>query len=909
MAANDLPSLPPSLVDSYRQYKDLTSSFTTWLASTGEKYGFRLSACKPATTHTPEPSTHKANPRLKGKARKLARDADKTAQNTKSLTKTLLLKDYIPLAKHIVSSTKSPQYIPSSVLTKLQRAIDLRRRFASWFKTGAQSTASLMSNGSHEHFIKVLNTVLDILKPLCNQSTASGQGQHSTTTVGNGRRRDSAEPQLTLYNQFGALTVETLENEQEEVENLSQRTTSAKQVRNSSLTTTLYIPEQQPPDDEFMLGCFCFFQDLQEVRSSLQETWQKYKDRRVTLITASLITNTALDFVRKAELIFKTTFSRTGDYYDTFVDGAFRQACAGQGHPFVAKRDFCVKHDNLHETQPYVDEISSEAEWIMLPSWHLLQHCTKLLLLDPNGAPCALPAHPAPEDHLIKAWRFNGSDTAHANRRKHQIFNGVLLGIAMNTFKNQFDNVGVDQFREGLFETLHTKMIPAWLVFATQNFLDIQHILKQDVIRGRQDFNLTFAIIRDRVQQHINHLEPLAAQNTLEGRDFRAFEYCRLRFFGHKVQDLQTVFLLNPVGAGLREFFTIAWSRNMGTYSPNSSDVIAMAHLYHVSRLQSQCATWTDMEFVIGVQTPEHVFLGGRPLTFEQCWRKAELSWGLSMRNYLSTSATPNPIIRPGSNLRMLDQDDIPVTNIFFARGLTPQARDIERTTENLETVLTAALHGVDRGKFRQDDDGKLINRSELLKRTSRMPRATMSQLLLVLEENLVREETALHFDYYGFRIVCCNLLKDIARQIRPVWIHATGTEPYDGGLPTQLLIYQILNIARWGLALSVDMGVPHFESRVFNEVTGMLEDHTIPHGSRLVGKLQHFASGALLWAAYTARFGEPTSEQGGSSSAPRPTLTSMTEEEVQRARQAADGAHGLHSLASSDVRGRRGRR
>ena len=906
MAENDLPSLPPPLADSYRHYKDLTCSFATWLAGTGERCGFRLSTSKQTTTRPPELTSHKANPRLKGKARKLARDADKNAQNKNSSTKTLLLKDFIPLAKHIASSTKPPPHVPSSVLMKLERAIDLRRRCALWFNTKVQSTASLASNASHEHFIKILNTVLDILKPLRNQSTGSGYGKNTTTNGNKGK--ESVEPQLTLHNQFEALRVETLEDEREELENSSQQCTiPAKPGETPSPATTIYTPEQQLPDDEFILGCFCFFQDLQDVRGFLQEIWQKYKDKRVTLITASLITTAALDLVRKSELNFKTTFSQSGDYYDSFVDRMFRRACTGQGHPFVAKRDFHATTTNWHETQPYVDDMVGEAEWIMLPSWHLLEHCTRLFLLDENGAPCKSQAVLAPEDHMVKVWQLFEPDSVRADRLEHQSFDALLLGIAMGTFKNQFDNIGVDPFRNGLVEMLHTKMVPAWLVFATQNFLDIQHILKQDVSRGWQDFKSTFAMLRDRVQQHINHLKPLAAQDTVESRDYEGFEFGRKTFFEDEVQDLQTVFLLHPVGAGLREFFTVTWFRHIGMYSPNTSDVIAMAHLYHVSQLQSQCATWSDMEFVIGTQTPEHVFLGGRPPTFEQCWRKVELSLGYSMRNSLSMEGTP---IRCRNTIRMLDPDDLPITSLFFARGTRPQLPDIERTTENLETVLTAALHGVDRAKFKHDKNGTLVNRVELLKRTSRKPKATMRQLLVVLEENLMREQTALHFDHYGFRIVCCNLLKAVARQIRSVWIHATGIEPDNGcELPTQLLTYQMLNIAKMSFVLSVGAGVPHLESRVFNEVTVMLEDHIKSNGSSLVRDLQQFASGPLLWAGYKARFGEPASSQGQESLAARPTLTSMTEEEMQRTRHIGDNASGLHSLAPSDFQVRLRRR
>lgn len=74
------------------------------------------------------------------------------------------------------------------------------------------------------------------------------------------------------------------------------------------------------------------------------------------------------------------------------------------------------------------------------------------------------------------------------------------------TFKNQRDKNGVYQFRNGRVDTLNTKMIPAWLVFANQNFLDIQHILKHDVSRGWQGLKLTFASILSRVQKHINCL-------------------------------------------------------------------------------------------------------------------------------------------------------------------------------------------------------------------------------------------------------------------------------------------------------------------------------------------------------------------------------------------------------------------
>jgi hypothetical protein len=106
-----------------------------------------------------EPSDDSAEtriPRSKGEARKLARDADQAAQKPISITKTLPLRDFIPLAERIAHFMKPPPQIPSSIIKKLERAIDLRQRCASWFHFGPRGTVSVTSNESHQYFIEVL---------------------------------------------------------------------------------------------------------------------------------------------------------------------------------------------------------------------------------------------------------------------------------------------------------------------------------------------------------------------------------------------------------------------------------------------------------------------------------------------------------------------------------------------------------------------------------------------------------------------------------------------------------------------------------------------------------------------------------------------------------------------------------
>jgi hypothetical protein len=61
--------LPGFLVSTYRKYKEDTSIFTKWLCDNGAKCGYHL------TKSTQNETPTKTAPRLKGKARKQAKEA------------------------------------------------------------------------------------------------------------------------------------------------------------------------------------------------------------------------------------------------------------------------------------------------------------------------------------------------------------------------------------------------------------------------------------------------------------------------------------------------------------------------------------------------------------------------------------------------------------------------------------------------------------------------------------------------------------------------------------------------------------------------------------------------------------------------------------------------------------------
>lgn len=668
-----LPSLPSSLIDSYRQYKSDTNSFTNWLVNVGTKSGFRLPSSTPETPQIPPPPPQKSGPRLKGKDRKLAKEAAKNdpasvSSDSDRMTKVLPLRDFPELARHIASITNPPIQVPQSIIKKLERAIALRHQCASWFKTEAEGRPSLASNDSHQHFIEVLEIVLQILQPLFNR--ASGAGQRRDTTRNDGKCAEDPDPDAKLRNRFAALTTETGE-EDGELEVLLQPRTSGKARKPTLFERASFVPEPQSQKDEFLLGCFCFFQDVQDVRQFLQEIWHKYKETQVTLVTASLVTTAALDFVRRAEVNFKATLSQTGDYYDCFVDQMFRQACEVRGQAFVAKRELNARSLNTYETLAYSDDMAGEAEWIMLPTWDMLRQCARFYFENEDGSRAIYKLNPVPEGKMAEFWQKQALDAGltHTELTRQLWFNRLLLGLGMMSFTNQPEDIGVDGFREGLNDMTFTKKVPAWLVFAAQNFLDIHHILKGDISRGLHELESTCAGIRYKIQQHIDALGQLAQPSILDEQDGRWLKTYREKFFGDDCKDFGAVFAMHPLGAGLRLFFAVSWFRRSGADCRNSADIVAMAQLYQAAQLQSNCVKWPDMEFILTSQTPEYIFFGGRPTTYKQSCLKTELAAGYSIRNKNLILTMPEDPILSRNGHRLLTLDDTPFTTAFWARG------------------------------------------------------------------------------------------------------------------------------------------------------------------------------------------------------------------------------------------------
>ena len=220
------------------------------------------------------------------------------------------LKDFVVLASYIVSSKRPKASMPASVMSLLNRAITLRKRFAAWYAKAVPSGAS-GSTAGHGHFTKVLEEVFQILKPLspsdvdllgCNQ-----------------------EASVQFNNLFENLNVETP----------SQAFLNAPDVKTEAKSSKKkFVAECDDSLQEAYLALRCVLEGIQYVRKVVTKVWRSFARNGWALIPCARTTYFAVRFVQRIELMLterhEDAFRSDSEGQITVMDAAivlFRAIC------------------------------------------------------------------------------------------------------------------------------------------------------------------------------------------------------------------------------------------------------------------------------------------------------------------------------------------------------------------------------------------------------------------------------------------------------------------------------------------------------------------------------------------------------------------------------------------------------
>ena len=182
-----VPGLSNFVNSTWKKYKEDTNKLTTWVVLTAKGCDSSL------TIFQDSPGK---GPRLKGKARKLAKLAAVDDPKAASIPVARLNQ----LASVIVKSTTPIVQVPRAIVQAGIRAISLRKRFAVHFQENANYHPDVLrSNERHNHIISVLEKLLKTLEP---------RFQRRNDT------QDSLDAEVENFsNKFAALNVEDTEDE------------------------------------------------------------------------------------------------------------------------------------------------------------------------------------------------------------------------------------------------------------------------------------------------------------------------------------------------------------------------------------------------------------------------------------------------------------------------------------------------------------------------------------------------------------------------------------------------------------------------------------------------------------------------------------------------------------------------
>ena len=462
---------PTFLQSSFRTYKEDTNQVASWLARKALQCGYPAELLDKITT----PPSNQPSTRLKGRARKEAKNAEKlrkaqsddTSSNSKHIIK---IKDFTTLAEHIVGFLEPVVQVPKQLILSLNRAIHLRHQHNLWSRENSNgSTDQANADESHSYFVSVLERTREILKP----RMSSDEGQS---------RDVPSQADSQMENKFGNLVVD------EPSKDFLESSTSASSASHKSPTEPQYEAEVVDSPEEKYLASHCLFQDVSDIRSFVRQLWASYQNGIIDLVATAITVNTAIDFVRTLELEYLQRYPEKSDFQD-IVDMFYKIQCVIRGEdPTEKSRDDDPFNFNTYDL----------AEKCLLPTYILLSSFQNVL------SPGHVPVHKSgcfgPRDLRTK-W------SEKTPRKKFQDDKIVLLeALADLRFMAEISSkapLAEDELLRGVRQMSRGKDIPVWLVFATQCFLDAQHALEQDISGPHERLMVTAHAIKSSIELNL----------------------------------------------------------------------------------------------------------------------------------------------------------------------------------------------------------------------------------------------------------------------------------------------------------------------------------------------------------------------------------------------------------------------
>lgn len=736
--------LPKYLQSSYTRYKDDTNSFATWLLEAATKCGHR-----PDGLVSIPPSLKKG----KGKGRSKAKSkVDGANASTEPIQYNTTIKELQMLAEVVAKSTL---VVPKQILVIAKRAIKLRRQVTSWFLGQGDSE----NNKRHEHFISALEKVCETLEWKICETANKDAGKQSAED-----HHDENDANLDMFlNRFAVLTVE----EPQESE-LSQHASPESQ----QIVKVELVENEEEDQDAAEAGLaymffktLCLFRDLHNMRAFISQTWSEYRDKKIDLMNAAVVTDGALQLARDLVQEVMDDYDSYGTPSDSLQRVVFNASCMSRG---------IMPTPSVELGLPYNKDMADVAEWCYFPTLVLLNSFADVL--HQNDLP------------VFKKGYFGTYDPK-ANREKMsmgQKFNEdkIILLQLLPEFCILGYNIQLpasDVLTRGLVEFCKTKKVTPWLCFASQILLDVHHIMRHSHPGAFQNLRMSGLRIQKTIVEYLkvskSHPQPKfwPKEGDEEIKDLHStVESCIIEdpiyvlkvniFPKSHVPEKHALFSQHAILCGVNMFHINMRMQSVGQQLVTQwYDVQQLAFLYNLVKQAPMHAhmNWPDMETFIKIHGESHIFIGSRPKDASESLNRLELATGISSATkFARDSRNRNDFHRPnGKNPRILEPTTT-VANLFrgqYVVGLRKGEEGIENIDKVLDTLSRTPRLEANSKK------SHLTNPQEVLQRKwADTHRIGTIQLLALVKSRLFEEEPVILFNYFGMHKRSLELLREI---------------------------------------------------------------------------------------------------------------------------------------------------
>ncbi|KAG9228927.1 hypothetical protein BJ875DRAFT_500356 [Amylocarpus encephaloides] len=646
--------IPGNLTGSYQRYKEDTNIVATWIHDAAHKCGYQLPQKEhqsPSVSNVPE----NPNNKLSQKERLLeqAEKRNKKKDNKKHAKKTEPLKDkgskepVAAIFKKKVSSRELLRQatviaesgkitVPSNIAHKLRRAIRVRKRFAAKFASEGPEEEE-PSTRRHLHFIGILEDIAEVLglNAILQQHDASQQEASSMTDLPENTSGETCETTRL----FEELEIEDQVRMKES--SLETEPAVSYNMKSKPKGKTVYELEQESAAEE-ILRVFCFFEDLHRLRKFLEETWEQARDNQIDITTAAMITNLALDIVRREEIIL--TKNKDDDHLshyeltlDFWVYFTFPKAKAGEkGRPLVSMVTYMLIED-----------------FLFMPVYQCLVKFRQVIDEPPNFVDTTMEPPRASDNE--NTYENAAAFMAGQKLRFHN-FNDFLSQYMLEMWmmkmhfmvedqqkpQNTNRRPVLDELSQGFSRLLTQSEASTWLVFGFQVLSDIQKVFGDQIQRGWKELQkVTKNVVRTQLTPSENNaIASSGTQQAAEAGLDVVLDLCKItsdvqtlgyqtikeicrkkaleRFAGPKptmhngpdflVKRMNVtpafIYAKNPILCGHLAFNLSVKMEQLGMILESEyKTIFNVAHLYNASRQTSNCSVnWPQLDFVIESQ-------------------------------------------------------------------------------------------------------------------------------------------------------------------------------------------------------------------------------------------------------------------------------------------------------------------